>query len=490
MFWDTSMASTGKFGSWWSILMAATAALLLALAFQMALWGRSLLPRGTTWILPIVLSVGVGFGIVLIYRWSLGRSIHKLSQQFQSMIDSREAGLVMLPEGDELAEIARPINAFLSTVVAESNRLAETNRELSLEVRLAAAEKEQVETIILSISDAVLVTNRFDELVLANHAAEALFEFGMDGAKRKPIDEIAGDPTLVCLIREMRNKAGTTSGRRMVEHLIERDGESRVFNVTLSAIREGSQDPLGVVVVLHDVTREREIAQMKTDFVSSVSHELKTPLTAIKAYTEMLMDGEAHDPQTRDEFYQIISSETDRLYRLIENILNISRIESGVVKVVREPLSLTRVVKQAMDVAGPQASQKGIVLESRLAPMYCQVEGDHDMIYQAVLNLLSNAIKYTPEGGSVRAAVEVDERRQVVGFEVVDTGQGIPVKALPHIFDRFYRVKENNGMAKGTGLGLTLVKHIVETVHDGRLSVESHEGEGSAFRFELPILRG
>ncbi len=483
------MAVTKKRTSFWSTLVALAAALLLVLAFQLVHWGRTILPNGTTWILPTVLSLAVGFGIVLIHRWSLGQSIHKLSQQFQSMIDSREAGLVMLPEGDELSEITRPINEFVSSIVSERTTLAEANRELALEVRLAAAEKEQVETIVLSISDAVLVTNRFDELVLGNRAAEELFEFGIEGARRKPIDEIAGDPTLVRLIREMRSKAGATSGRRTVEHSIERGGESRIFNVTLSAIREGTQEALGVVVVLHDVTREREIAQMKSDFVSSVSHELKTPLTSIKAYIEMLMDGEAEDEATREEFYEIIASESNRLYRLIENILNISRIESGVVKVVRTPISLTRVVKQAMDVAGPQASNKQISLDARLAPMYCQVEGDYDMVYQAVLNLLSNAIKYTPEGGHVRATVEVDEHRQVVVFKVADNGHGIPANALPHIFDRFYRVKENSNVAQGTGLGLTLVKHIVETVHDGQLAVASEEGEGSEFSFELPILQ-
>ncbi len=482
------MAVPNKLTSVWSVLMALAAAMLLALAFQVDDWGRTLLPRGTTWVFPVVLSLAVGFAIVLTHRWSVGQSIHKLSQQLQTMIDSREAGLVMLPEGDELAEIARPMNEFVSSIVSERNNLAEANRELALEVRLAAAEKEQVETIVMSISDAVLVTNRFDELVLANRAAEELFEFGIEGARRKPIDQIAGDTALVRLIREIRSKGGATSGRRTVEQAIERGGESRVFNVTLSAIREGTHDPLGVVVVLHDVTREREIAQMKSDFVSSVSHELKTPLTSIKAYIEMLMDGEADDEVTRQEFYEIIASESNRLYRLIENILNISRIESGVVKVVREPISLTRVVKQAIDVAGPQATSKDITLDVRLAPMYCQVEGDQDMVYQAVLNLLSNAIKYTPEGGEVSVTVEVDERRQVVIFKVVDNGHGIPAHALPHIFDRFYRVKENSNVASGSGLGLTLVKHIVETVHDGQLAVRSEVGEGSEFSFELPIL--
>ena len=158
------------------------------------------------------------------------------------------------------------------------------------------------------------------------------------------------------------------------------------------------------------------------------------------------------------------------------------------VKVVREPVSLPAVVKQVLDVAAPQAKLKSIRLVSQLSPIYYQVEADHDMIYQAVMNLVSNAIKYTPAGGAVTVAAGADERRGVSFCEVTDDGAGISTEELPHIFDKFYRVKANNKLAKGTGLGLTLVKHIIETVHDGKLSVTSTEGNGSTFTFELPVM--
>jgi two-component system, OmpR family, phosphate regulon sensor histidine kinase PhoR len=236
------------------------------------------------------------------------------------------------------------------------------------------------------------------------------------------------------------------------------------------------------------VTREKEIAQMKTDFVSNVSHELRTPLSSIKAYVEMLIDGEAQDEKTRREFYETISSESERLSRLIDNILNISRIESGVVRVVREPVNLTEVVRHVLDVLAPQARMKNIRLADRLVPVTHQVEADKDMIYQAVLNLVGNALKYTPEGGTVSVSTDVDERRGLAVFEVTDTGVGISPADLPHIFDKFYRVQSHTKMAKGTGLGLTLVKHIIETVHEGKLVVASETGKGSTFSFELPIL--
>ena len=297
-----------------------------------------------------------------------------------------------------------------------------------------------------------------------------------------------GDADLVQLIRETRSHGRRHTQRKVVEHTCDCNGETRSFRVTLSAIVGANDEITGAVSVLHDMTREREIAKMKSEFVSNVSHELKTPLSSIKAYVEMLTDGEAEDPATRKEFYEIIASETDRLHRLIENILNISQIESGVIKVVREPMSLTGVVKQAVEVARPQAMLKHLSLDADLPPMYYQVEADHDMIYQAVLNLISNAVKYTPDNGAIKVNLSVDERRNVAICEVADTGVGIPEEALPNIFEKFYRVQKNNCVAKGTGLGLTLVKHIVESVHHGQVLVQSEEGKGSRFSFELPLV--
>jgi two-component system phosphate regulon sensor histidine kinase PhoR len=426
--------------------------------------------------------------VLVVFRRNIYRAARIIASQLQHMADSREIGLVMLDEAEGLPHLTRPLNEFLTTTRKQVEELRAENREFQMQARLAAAEKHNTEAIIFSISDAVIVTNRFDELVLANEAAEKLLGFRQSSSLRKNIDQILSDGTLVRLIRETRSH-GRSFTRKVVEHSIDQRGMPRTFSITLSCVATPGEEVLGVVAVLHDVTREKEIARMKTDFVSNVSHELKTPLASIKAYVEMLIDGEAGDEKDRREFYDIIAAETDRLHRLIENILNISRIESGVVKVVREPVSLTGIVKQVLDVSAPQARQKDIEVVGHLAPVYYQVEADRDMIYQAVMNLVSNAIKYTSEGGTVTVSVSVDERRQVAACKVADTGTGIPSDELPHIFDKFYRVQSSRKLAKGTGLGLTLVKHIVETVHGGKLAVASEEGKGSAFSFELPVLQ-
>ena len=438
------------------------------------------------YLIPFMLAV-LTVMILVGFRRKVHRSVDEVGRQLRKRTEADEISAVQVTEGDELYPVACAFNEYLARIRAGVAKVRSENRELQIQARIAAAEKHHTEAIIFSISDGVIVTNRFDELLIANDAAEKLLGFQLSSAVRKNIDRIISDGTLVRLIRETRSH-GTGFTRKVVEHTIDTKGTPRTFSITLSCIVAPGEEVSGVVAVLHDVTREKDIARMKTDFVSNVSHELKTPLASIKAYVEMLTDGEAEDEETRREFYEIISTEADRLHRLIENILNISRIESGVVKVVREPVSLPAVVKQVLDVAAPQARLKGIKLVSQLSPIYVQVEADHDMIYQAVLNLVSNAIKYTPESGSVTVSVGADEARGVSFCAVADDGAGISAEELPHIFDKFYRVRSNNKLAKGTGLGLTLVKHIIETVHDGKLSVTSEAGNGSTFQFELPVM--
>jgi two-component system phosphate regulon sensor histidine kinase PhoR len=326
-------------------------------------------------------------------------------------------------------------------------------------------------------------------LVLANESAARTFDFDLDQYSRTPVSSVLKDLKMIEMIQEMR-QSNSKSGRRIVEHMVKTPLGGRTFKVTLSCVAEQQGvegHPTGVVAVLHDMTKEKEVAEMKNDFVSSVSHELRTPLASIKAYVEMLIDGEAEDEKTTQEFYEVIQNEANRLSRLIDNILNISRIESGLVKINKQPQSLMVIIKEALEVISPQAQQKGITLKEQLTPVFYQTLADHDMLYQAVLNLLSNAVKYTPEGGTIAVETLVDETKKIVSTRISDTGVGIPPKDLPFVFDKFYRAEANNRMAKGTGLGLSLVKQIIEGVHKGRIFVESHVGKGSCFGFEMKL---
>jgi two-component system phosphate regulon sensor histidine kinase PhoR len=229
-------------------------------------------------------------------------------------------------------------------------------KELEIQLKVANAERQHAEAIIYSISDAVLVTDPFDDLVLANEAAARSFDFDLKRSARLPVDQVLGDAKVIALIREMR-QSNSTSGRRIVEHTLKAaNGQDKTFKITLSCVADKTNSaPAGVVAVLHDMTKEKEVAEMKNDFVSNVSHELRTPLASIKAYIEMLIDGEADDDKTKREFYEVIQNEANRLSRLIDNILNISRIESGLVKVNKQPQSLTVIMKGGDRGHRPQA---------------------------------------------------------------------------------------------------------------------------------------
>ena len=399
-----------------------------------------------------------------------------------------------------LGRLREAVSGQLGQMREQLQRVKEERRELDVSLRVCEAERRHLSGVLNAISDAVLVTDSFNEVALANEAAARVMGFDLDEAQRRPIDEVVGDNQLVQMIKNMR-EGGDPSLRRHAEHEIEHEGKTAVYDVTLACVPGGSNgangktdsagaatDPCaGIVTVLRDITREKEIAEMKSAFVSNVSHELRTPLSSIKAYMEMLVDGEAHDEATRRQFYNTIQSETNRLSRLIDNILNINRIETGVVKVQREYVSVKELMVEAADVMTPQAEAKQIELVKDKAPVCCQVWGDRDMLTQALLNLVSNAIKYTPEGGRVTLSLEVDEHARTASVSVTDTGAGISESDLPHLFDKFYRVADHKKLAKGTGLGLNLVKHVIETVHNGRVDVKSEINQGSTFTFTLPI---
>jgi two-component system phosphate regulon sensor histidine kinase PhoR len=410
-----------------------------------------------------------------------------LAASIQRLVDSGiKSRRVECPHAD-LQPLADGVNMLLERAEQAVATAALQVKELEIRLKVADAERQHAEAIIYSISDAVLVTDSYDDVVLANESAARTFEFDLQRAHRSPVEHLLHDAKLIDLIREMR-QSKSKNERRVVDHEVRTAaGGGRTFKCTLSCVADRTDQPSGVVAVLHDMTREREVAQMKNDFVSNVSHELRTPLASIRAYIEMLIDGEAEDERTKSEFYEVIQNEANRLGRLIDDILNISRIESGLIKVNKQPQSVTVIIKEALEVIEPQARQKNIRIQERLTPILYQVIADKDMLYQAVLNLLSNAVKYTPEGGTIETETQYDETRKTMVVRITDTGVGIPTKDLPFVFDKFYRAEANSRMAKGTGLGLSLVKQIIEVVHHGKMFVESAVGKGSCFGFELNL---
>jgi two-component system phosphate regulon sensor histidine kinase PhoR len=366
------------------------------------------------------------------------------------------------------------------------SELNEQIKELKIQLRVLKRQRLNMESIIYGIRDAVIVTDQSDKLLIANETAGRLFNFDYRHSQYKNFEQLLDKNkfNLTDLLQKSR-KSRTRHTKYELE--IGCNGEIKTFDCVVSCIFDESQNVCGVVAILHDITREKEAARMKNDFVSHVSHELKTPLASISAYAEMLVDGEANNEEMRKEFYSVIQSQAQRLNRLIEDILNISRIESGLVKVDKKLVSLAMVIREQMQMIKGYADEKNIRIIVPEPILYDQIYGDKDMISQVVVNLLSNAVKYTPDGGTVTIGIEVDESEKLARVSITDTGVGIPEEEIGSIFKKFYRVKANQNVAKGTGLGLNLVKQIIEKVHNGRIFVRSKVGVGSTFGFELPL---
>ncbi len=361
--------------------------------------------------------------------------------------------------------------------------------DLQIQIQLTQRQKGHIEAIIYGIRDAVIVVDEYGKLLMANEAAGKLFNFDFTSSQHKPVGELVEQDKsefVDILSRSRQTKAQAT--RKEIEFL--KDREPKTYDCIVSCVYDQNRQVCGAVAVLHDITREKQIQQMKNDFVSHVSHELKTPLASITAYSEMLADGEANDEQTIKKFCSVIQSQAQRLNRLIEDILNISRIESGLIKVEKKSVSLTILIEEQMRMIRSYAEEKNIEIVWQKPIVFDQVNADKDMISQVIVNLLSNAVKYTHSGGSVKIETEVDEAANLIRVSVTDTGVGIPEGEIEHVFDKFYRIGANKKQAKGTGLGLNLVKQIVEKVHKGRVFVSSKPGVGSTFGFELPLATG
>ncbi|MBX3414866.1 MAG: PAS domain-containing protein [Pirellulales bacterium] len=362
----------------------------------------------------------------------------------------------------------------------------------ALEIRIRRATEEQARTnqILAHLSDPVLVVDKYDELVLANDSASQLLHLDEKSTEQRAIHRLLECEKLVEVLTDTRRRPNATTRTEEIE-LCDEEGQARWYSVTASNMARSGETgesniggSAGAVAVLRDVTSQKASQKRHAEFVSAVSHEMKTPLAGIKAYVELLADGDAEDEETREEFLNVINSQADRLQRLIDNMLNLARIEAGVVKVDRQHRALNEILEEAASVVQPSAEKKHITLVTDLSPMYLGVLVDRDMLLQAAINLLSNAIKYTRDGGTVTLRSRMSDGE--VQLEVEDTGVGLSPEDSRRVFEKFYRVKKDSDMAPGTGLGLALVKHIVEDVHNGKIEVTSQLGEGSTFVITLP----
>lgn len=259
-----------------------------------------------------------------------------------------------------------------------------------------------------------------------------------------------------------------------------------ILDANVSPILSKTGNITGVILLLHDITEIRRLENVRSEFVANVSHELKTPVTALKGFAETLLDGAMYDEALLKKFLTIIKEESDRLHRLIMDILELSRIEQKHVSMNLEQVDVEDVVITTMDTVRSMALEKGIQLVPPNLASPVIIQAERDRLQQILINLISNAIVYTPQDGTVSVGVTENEANDTIAITVTDNGIGIPVKDIDRIFERFYRVdRARSRHSGGTGLGLSIVKHIVESC-GGQIQVESIEGSGTTFTVTLP----
>lgn len=435
-------------------------------------------------------AVAAGLGMLPV-AWLLNRDAARMTRTAARLAAGDDAPV------PSVSALSRPAAGALRRVMEQADQDAQVvmarMRELEIRVRISDGDRARFETALEALPDPAIVTNGYGELQLINAAAAGLLGLDREADLSRSVVEAIGDESIRRLLIEA-HESGSATHRARAEIAVRAadappDAPGRAHEAIVATLPDPTEPIGGAVLILRDIAREREISQMKSEFVSKASHELRTPLSSINAYVEMLLDGEAEDPEAQREFYTVIKSEADRLGRLIDNMLNISRIEAGITKAKHEDVDFVKAAQHAVSVIEPQARLKDISIRIKSGSLLYSAEADRDMLHQVLLNLLSNAVKYTPENGRVTVTIENDETTGSVMTTVADTGLGIPPDAIDHVFDKFYRIENYKRVAKGTGLGLNLVKHIVETVHGGQITVTSELGMGSKFTFLIPYTR-
>jgi two-component system phosphate regulon sensor histidine kinase PhoR len=366
---------------------------------------------------------------------------------------------------DEIGSLARALNLL-------AGRLRDKIEDLE-------HEHAKVTTVLDTMADGVIAVDAHDEVLLLNQPARAMFRVPEGRGERKPLLEIARNADLHAIVRLARG-AGERSA---LLREISLGDPPRTLEVHAMPLRLGA-GPLGVVMVLSDVTELRRLERVRTEFVANVSHELRTPLTAILGYVETVLGGAVDRPEDGRRFLEIVHHHTERLGRLLNELTELSNIELGRVRLEFAPTALGEVAESAAAILRGRAEAAGVRLDVDVPPALPAVRADPDRLQQIVINLVDNAVKYTPRGGTVTVrARETDD--DSVELAVIDTGVGIPPADLPRVTERFYRVdKARSRELGGTGLGLAIVKHLVQA-HGGELTIESLPDRGTTARVRL-----
>ncbi len=407
------------------------------------------------------------FSVVASYLASLliSKRIEMITKGAHRIASGNFDNRIFVSGNDEIGDLAKTFNEMAEQIRDRLNEIA--------------VGKLQLEAVFSSMSEGVLVVDGGGRIFLMNQALRSLLKIDHDPIGKRPLEVIRNAD-----IQDMITRIESGEDQGSSQEISFFAPEQRVIRVQSAPVRKIEGGPSGAVLVFHDITELRRLENIRKEFVANVSHELRTPAASIKGYAETLIDGALDDKENAADFVRIISEEADRLAKLIEDLLDLSSIESGKMLKIFSQCRLDTILNKA--IMSIQGQAKGLKINIQVhGPKEIVIKGDELGLYRMFLNLVENAVKYNKENG--RVDIFINQQNDTVEVQIQDTGIGIPEEDLPRIFERFYRVdKARSRQLGGTGLGLAIVKHIVQA-HGGNVSVESVLDQGSKFTVILPL---
>ncbi len=417
-----------------------------------------------------LLTLGVIIFVTLVITLIIGRSITKPIELLTNKAELMASGNISMVTVTDKQKAGYEISKLIDTFNMLMEQIQNNMNEIS-------SEKNRLETILMHLTDGVLAFNISGRLTHANLAAKKMLGF----ENVKSFEEIFGKFNIDVNIEKVVYLKDWTS----TDTVILNDG--KYLNVFFAPFRNEQDKPTGIIVVIHDSTKQAKLDDMRKEFVSNVSHELKTPLTSIKTYTETLLEEDDLDGESKNKFLNVILSEANRMTRLVSDLLQLTKFDYKKVAWNKVNFDITELTKQICEKHKIQAEKKEQLLECYVTSNVPEVYGDRDGIEQVITNILINSVKYTPEQGNIK--VYIGAVHDDAYIKIIDNGIGIPKEDLPRVFERFYRVdKARSREMGGTGLGLSIAKEIIES-NAGSIDIKSEVGKGTEVIITIPTYK-
>lgn len=419
-------------------------------------------------------------GLILVFYL-----MNKIVRPIQNLIDK----IKKISEGDYSQQLDVTGDDEISELAKEFNTMTEKLKKYDLlNIKRLMKEKQKAESIVESITDGIIVTDEDNKIILVNSAAEKALGIKEKEVINKHFLEGIKEEEIFDIIKNIKERSELSDTKKYTDITLECDEQKKHYHVNVRPIRNKNGDNIGMVTLMQDITKLKEVDQMKSDFVSTVSHEFRTPLTSIGMSVGLLLEGLTGDvTEDQRELLDAIKEDNERLKSLVSDLLDLSRLESGKIQMDIDSYNISKIIDHSVKPFYRQAKDKKVSINIDIKKNIPKVKADFNKISWVLTNLINNALRYTPEDGSGKIKIKVKDTANRLLISVSDNGKGIPEEYKKKVFEKFIQVKDAKGENEGgTGLGLAISKEIVNA-HGGDIWIESKMGEGSTFYFTLYI---